>query len=90
MTIPFALIFGSLLADLAARNAAGRLDGDDLCATAVLTALDRAIRTDRAELEGLARACVTYHRPESAPTPPHVLGARGPGAIVTDDDGDID
>lgn len=89
MTIPFAAIFATLLGDLAARNAAGRLDGDDLCATAVLTALDHAIRTDRAELEGLARACVTYHRPESAPPPPHLPGARGPDAIVTDDD-DID
>lgn len=95
MTIPFAAIFRTLLADLAARDAAGRLDGDDVHATSILVAMTHAIASGPDTLAGLSMTCVMFdldhpHRPEVAPPPPHLLGARGPGAIVTDDDGDAD
>jgi hypothetical protein len=98
MTVSFDLIFSTLLADLASRRAAGRLDADDIAVTAVLVALDAAVRDARGAGAGepgvrrtgrlidLAAACVASDREHGVPA---VLVARpavdvvGVGAGVT-------
>lgn len=77
MTIPFPIVFRTLLEDLGRRHAAGRLDADDMHAASVLVALSHAIAAGPGPLADLSMTCVTFdleHPPAAARV-----------AIVTDD-----
>lgn len=72
MTIAWPDLLSTLLADLASREAAGRLDADDRAATAVLMTLDRSLRERGPDghlgmLADLARECTAFDRQAGVP-----------------------